>query len=65
MIRRVCHYCEKPFLEGEHQVYIPIERPYMNLILHRECYKIVSSDLSQYLAINLEKCYNLWKKGGK
>jgi len=65
MIIRVCHHCEKPFLEGERQRYIPVERPYMNLILHAECWELVNADLIQYLSTNLERCYNLWRIGGK
>lgn len=65
MTVKVCHHCELPFKEGDRRKFIPIERPYMNLILHETCYKLVSDDLIQYLAQNLERCYQLWKKGGK
>lgn len=65
MTVRVCHHCEKAFLEGERQIFIPIEKPYMNLIVHEECYKIVTDNLIEYLTTNLERCYNLFKKGGK
>jgi hypothetical protein len=65
MIKKVCHHCEKPFEEGERRIFVPIERPYMNLILHEECKKIVTEDLIGYLSTNLDRCYKLWKDGGK
>lgn len=65
MTTRVCHHCEKAFIESERQIFIPIEKPYMNLIVHEECFKIVNPNLIEYLTTNLERCYNLFIKGGK
>lgn len=36
----------------------PLERPYKNLFFHKECFNEISTEIIQYLSVNLDRIYN-------
>lgn len=47
-MKLICFYCNEP-IKDEHRN-IPLERPYVNLFMHRDCYdKFNQQDVEIYL----------------
>ena len=59
MTSRVCMVCEKEFLVEERKIFIPLERPYMNVIVHRDCFGIATEE---WITENIEKLMKLYNK---
>jgi len=63
----VCIKCNEKILDSNYML-VAIERPYDNLVLHRECFNEIIKEcngwdgLGLYLAKNLEMWYNRREK---
>ena len=62
-----CFYCKEKIIpkkndQGRCQearyMMVPIERPYLNLFFHPECYKEIQDIISVYLTKELSLVYN-------
>jgi len=59
---KTCFKCEKEFLPEERIFFLALEKPYVNLLFHHECYKEIKSEETQYLTQNAERVYNYLNK---
>lgn len=55
-----CPYCDLQFTDVLDYQMIPIERPYMNFFLHKDCYKKLGTELNQFISDNIEKITKLY-----
>jgi hypothetical protein len=63
----ICPYCEKEvkvFKDGSDYRMVALDRPYVNLFFHRDCFINLENDgdLFAFLTKNTEKWYNYNEK---
>ena len=54
----MCIYCKKEIKNEDKKFILGIEKPYMNLKLHRDCYLKIRDNLVEFLEKNLEDYLN-------
>jgi len=54
----ICIYCKKEIKKGDDKFMLGLEKPYINLPLHRGCYKKIKNNLLEFLNENLEDYLN-------
>jgi len=57
----ICFKCNKEILKEDKRIMIPIERPYLNLYMHRDCYNEIE-EIVKYLNSNYERISKLCRK---
>jgi hypothetical protein len=50
-----CPSCNLPLLPTEEYMMVPIEKPYMNFFLHRDCYIKLGTELNQFIYDNIKE----------
>lgn len=54
-----CFFCQAPIEEDDKKFYLGIEKPYVNVLFHRECFKSMSiDDLLTFLKSNYKRLLN-------
>ena len=61
---QICILCEKEILSSDIVYWIALEVPYMNLIVHRQCYNTCDS-VDDFIKEHLENYLKLYKNGKK
>lgn len=54
-IYKPCPVCNEELLADQKKFMIPVEVPYLNIFVHRECWRIIKDDLLNFLTKNIEK----------
>jgi len=54
----VCPYCKNNINPEQSKFMYPLEKPYMNIYFHLECYKNIE-DMLEFLQNNTEIWYNI------
>jgi len=60
----VCILCEKEVLPSDKIYWVALEFPYMNLIVHRQCYN-ACEDIDSFIKEHLENYLKLYKNEKK
>jgi hypothetical protein len=55
----ICPFCSKEVIDSDYMM-IGLDRPYINLMFHRECYNKIKSNLNEYLGQSFQEWYNLY-----
>jgi len=55
-----CFYCDKDVEPEQPKFWLGLDKPYINLLFHKECYNNV--DAEQYVQDNVEKIFNVLKE---
>jgi hypothetical protein len=50
-----CPYCDLPFADLLDYHMVPVEKPYMNFFLHKDCYLKLGSEIDVWIVDNIEK----------
>jgi hypothetical protein len=53
MSKKICTRCHKE-IEGDYKM-VPMEKPYLNLFFHRDCFSEISDELEDFLKNNLSE----------
>lgn len=61
-VSNICIKCKKETLDGEKVFWLGLEVPYVNLIMHRDCYNEIKDDILPFLQENLEEYLKMYKK---
>ena len=54
----ICIYCKKKVYKEDKKYMVGLEKPYINLFLHMDCYKKIKDNLLEFLENNLEDYIN-------
>lgn len=54
----MCILCDLPVKDEDLIFYIGLDIPYVNILVHRACFKANKDNLNDVLALNVEKVYN-------
>jgi len=44
-----CAVCDEEFKEDDNKFMLPLERPYMNIFMHKGCYLSIKENLSDWV----------------
>lgn len=44
-----CAVCDEEFKEDDNKFMLPLERPYMNIFMHRGCYLSIVGNISEWI----------------
>ena len=62
-----CFYCKEKIVPKKNEqgkcqearyTMVPLERPYLNLFFHKDCYTKIQDDITIYLTAQLSLVYN-------
>ena len=55
-----CFVCDNMILPEDSKIMFPLEKPYLNLYIHKSCFLSIKDNLYEYLPKNIEKMYNIY-----
>ena len=50
-----CPLCDEPVLKGTEKIMIPLEVPYLNFYMHKDCYNAIYGEFTEFLMKNIDK----------
>jgi hypothetical protein len=61
----ICIVCKEEVLKTDDKFYLGLDKPYVNLPLHRKCWLSIKDKLNYFLPENEELLYNIIEESNK
>ena len=61
----ICFKCNKEIKQEDKKFMYGLDRPYINLFFHEDCWSKIERDIEVYLTQNVDLVYNYIEKQGK
>jgi hypothetical protein len=55
----LCFSCDKEISPDNEKYFLGLDKPYINISFHRNCYKEIQGDINDFLLENLDKISEL------